>query len=38
MGIENLEGGVLFTPQTDAGFVPKTPNGSERLEFLFFWF
>jgi quercetin dioxygenase-like cupin family protein len=27
MGIENLEGGVLFTPQTDAGFVPKTPQG-----------
>jgi hypothetical protein len=32
MEIENLAGGVLFTPQTDAGFVPKTPNGLDNAD------
>jgi quercetin dioxygenase-like cupin family protein len=27
MGIEKIEGGVLFTPQTEPVFVPKTPQG-----------
>ncbi len=29
MAIEQLEGGVLFTPQTEPGFTPMTPQGLE---------
>jgi quercetin dioxygenase-like cupin family protein len=27
MGIEKIDGGVIFTPQTDDGFIPKNPQG-----------
>jgi quercetin dioxygenase-like cupin family protein len=27
MGIQKIDGGVLFTPQTEPGFVPKNPQG-----------